>query len=78
MQKSILDGIQVDDKAFPLHKVVEKKCEKQVLIFAGGCPECGAPIYGPSWVEKGEPVHIEYNCSCRLQRKSFMGQMQTK
>lgn len=48
------------------------------LVLAGACPECGSPIYAPKEIRRDESVKIEYNCTCRFERKTFQDTIKTK
>lgn len=61
-QKSILDGIPVEDKAFPLGKKPEGKALQEVV---SQCPACGAPIYGQRMTTETNPS-VTYSCFCRM------------
>lgn len=64
-EKSILDNVPVDDKAFPLNKSSPGKfIPKKYLAIVSDCPNCGAPIYGDKQVAQGDSPMIQYSCSC--------------
>lgn len=77
--KSVLDGIPVEDKAFPLHKggTSAAGCGKDPqLVIVGHCPQCGGPCYGKMTVFANEKPPIVYSCNCfrkdGIVRQSFV------
>ena len=67
IRKSILDGIPVVDKAFPLNKECSSKIWDggRFLSVVGSCPSCGGPVYGLSTVaEDEEKPPVKYSCDC--------------
>jgi hypothetical protein len=75
VHKSVLAGVAVDDKAFPLrkpagptqapvHSVKPKVVPTPLLVIVGHCPQCGAPIHGREFVHKGELPDLQYGCMC--------------
>lgn len=82
--KSILDGIPVDDKQ--LKEVLDKQREqqqelpkwiqvKEKLGIVGSCPTCGAPIYGHQVVDADCYPRAKYSCQCVQSRA--IGQTRT-
>lgn len=65
-RRSILDGIPVEDKAFPLHQNKGSLAPAAVgrLSVVGNCP-CGAPIYGPKEIPPGTSPDLHRTCACR-------------
>ncbi len=65
--KSALDGIPVDDRAFPLggsSTAPQKHEEHQAFAeVVGNCPVCGAPIYGQRRLVVAPP-RIARTCAC--------------
>lgn len=59
MSKSVLDGVKVEDKAFPLFKG-----DLPNLVVVGHCPTCGNPIYGKVTVARGEVPVTQRSCDC--------------
>ena len=60
-EKSLLDNIPVEDKAFPLNS---SKPREVPLDVVSSCPECGAPIYGLKWILPNDNANIKYTCDC--------------
>lgn len=58
--KSILDGVTVDDTRYHVGKVKPTT----VGLIVGSCPKCGSPIYGPGKVAMGEKIPIQFSCEC--------------
>lgn len=75
-EKSILDGIPVDDKAFPLRK---PPAPPSPLNKVSVCPVCGAPIYGHDYwlVQPGKEPEVVYSCKCLDKTKGFEGTVRT-
>lgn len=68
--KSILDGVKVEDKAFPLSKHKEMKHGEQPMDVVSSCPHCGAPIYGLKWIVTADIAPpIKYTCICHQEHK---------
>jgi hypothetical protein len=64
-EKSVLDGMPVEDKAFPLRgKLPERKSPPPKLEIVGSCPSCGAPIHGLKTITAGQDAHTTYSCQC--------------
>lgn len=63
--KSVLDNIPVDDKAFPLCKETphEGNILKELEMISS-CPSCGAPIYGLRKVIQTYVAPVKYTCYC--------------
>ena len=72
-EKSILDSLPVDDKAFPLRQSIRPA--RQDIV--GHCPHCGSPIFGPLSIVAGEIAQITYSCHC-LRKEGLTGQISTK
>ncbi len=65
-QKSILDGIEVEDSAFPLRKnLPEQQPSILLLAVVGHCPSCGSPVYGDKYVVAGETPRVTRSCACQ-------------
>lgn len=62
--KSCLDGIKVEDNAFPLNKTYA--CGKLFLEIVSNCNKCGAPIYGQKLLKEGDIPKIQYSCTCSV------------
>ena len=81
--KSVLDGLPVDNKAFPLQGVgsCNKSPPSSHLVVLSSCPQCGAPIYGNRQVDYGEFPVVQYSCTCTpppVRQKSILDSMETK
>lgn len=63
LNKSLLDNVKVEDKAFPLRLSPPKPA-----FIVGHCPACGAPIYGPSSVSECETPVVTRSCVCVIKR----------
>ncbi len=78
--KSVLDNVPVDDKAFPLREPYQGKKPNKPKM--GQCPSCGAPIYGDPSVAAGDKPEVIYSCDCKEKMfrpfSPFVGQMETK
>ncbi len=59
--KSILDGVPVDDKAFPLNKPPVRRTTQ-----VGNCPACGNPIYAPTECRSDEQIPVQRTCVCNF------------
>lgn len=73
--KSVLDNIEVKDKAFPLEQQRNPPPWKNVphkplLDIVGTCPRCGAPMYGKKRIIQGEEPETVYSCTCRTTQSS--------
>lgn len=63
-EKSLLDGVPVDNRAFPLGKATPVKLADELSVV-GNCPTCGAPIYGsPKVAKQGAVLEVTFACSC--------------
>ncbi len=63
--KSILDGIEVEDNAFPLRKNLPGEKSIPLLSVVGHCPSCGSPVYGDKYVVSGEVPRVTRSCACQ-------------
>jgi len=70
---SVLDGVMVDDKAFPLRPAAEKRLE-----ITGHCPHCGAPIYGCPRIPFDTVPVVTYACTCWRRSGLVAQQLETK
>lgn len=72
VDKSVLDGIPVENEAFPLkeNRIPPKGGSSiiQPLVAVGKCPKCGAPIYGPKQIHKNETLEVRHSCGCRFEK----------
>jgi hypothetical protein len=76
-EKSILDGIKVEEEGFPLNKPYQKSLTTIGIISS--CPKCGAPIYGKRYAEVNEDApEPKFTCNCRVQVKDIKDTMHTK
>jgi hypothetical protein len=76
-QKSILDGVPIDDKAFPL--IGEKNAEDNETIgIVSKCSLCGSPIYGPSYIRSNKEPVVRRTCNCQEKPKNFQDSTCTK
>ena len=78
--KSLADVMGVVNKAFPSHgdyvgpPVGQTPASvgraADLLEVVGGCPKCGAPIYGKRVIDRGVPAAeyppVKHTCSCHL------------
>lgn len=70
MEKSVFDGMPVNDKAFPLSDKADKgsffpaRDRTETLGIVGNCRWCNAPIYGKRTVRSDETPLVKYSCSC--------------
>ena len=78
--KSVLDGITVSDKAFPLghHPVSQSVMGTEALEVVGTCPYCGAPIYGKKVVPSDQNPIVKYSCVCWRRQGVINQNMETK
>lgn len=81
--KSILDGVLVEDKAFPLSKrnlSQQEPDQGRPLVIVGYCQSCSSPIYGPKEVGKQEEIIVRRSCLCTttVETRCFKDGMQTK
>ncbi len=73
--KSLLDGVEVADNAFPLSENVHRPGRTAKDLFpvqlqvVGSCPTCGAPIYGRQYVPLDGPAPVQHTCDCRHDKK---------
>jgi hypothetical protein len=66
--KSILDGVKVEDKAFPLRDKLptNEECAPKGMEIVSDCPDCGGPIYGHRRLEPGAGfATVVFSCTCR-------------
>ena len=73
--KSILDGVPVQNTAFPSSDDYQG-CG--ILEQVGNCPTCGGPIYGRKEVRPGEFPVTQRSCTCLPPGKDFQASMHTK
>lgn len=85
--KSILDGIPVDDKQ--LTEVLDRQRKQREEVtpkwipvaekmgIVGQCPTCGAPIYGHHVIETNRQPEIKYSCKCVDTVVGVIGKMRT-
>lgn len=75
--KSVLTNIPVQDNAFPL-----MPGNNHLNTVVGGCPTCGAPIYGKKYVPSSSSAQrpeIIYTCHCNFKkRQDFASVVETK
>ncbi len=72
--KSILDGVPVQEEGFPL-----RKPPLRALEVVTSCSFCGAPIYGHKRIFNDEDPEIKRSCVCLgLQQRSLTDSMKTK
>lgn len=76
--KSVLDGVPVDDKAFPLRGQLGGFQESKHLQIVGKCSSCGAPIYGDSTILENTEPHVKYSCKCWRRQGTIEQQMEKK
>ena len=81
--KSIIDGIPVVDKAFPLNPNVVLPSqtaslpESPVLEIVSRCPTCGSPIYGNQTTKATEVPVVVRTCICS-QHRAIQDRLETK
>jgi hypothetical protein len=75
--KSVLDGIPVEDRAFPLSGAKDWKRTEAAMEVVGHCPKCGSPVYGYKYVPEGAAPPVAYSCDCRKARPAGLP-METK
>ncbi len=75
--KSILDGRPIHETGFPMSTTVQGP-PVPLLVVAGNCPQCGAPIYGQRNINTNEEPKVQYSCNCRNERIAVEGLTQTK
>ncbi len=77
--KSVLDGIQVDEKGFPMYPF-QAPAGYITRAIVGACAKCGAPIYSEDFNTAKEPS-VKHTCECNkepLKSKSFEESICTK
>jgi hypothetical protein len=63
--KSVLDNVKVDDKAFPLKgKNEEKEQPSTPLEIVNFCPRCNSPIYGQKYIRSNQKAEVKRSCDC--------------
>ncbi len=75
-KKSILDGRPVHETGFPLTTTVQGT--SPLLVVAGNCPQCGAPIYGQAQLNTNEVPNVQRSCNCRYKGYSLEDLTKTK
>lgn len=76
--KSILDGIEIKDKAFPFRDSGPAP-EAQDLVAIGVCVHCGSPAYGPKTIRPdADPASVPVVRTCDCQNSCKIGQTATK
>ena len=80
--RSVLDDVPVEDKAFPLRGKREP-CDGEAagppFEIVGACPRCGCPIYGKKRIAANEPLIVHLSCTCADKPRSTIQEvMQTK
>ena len=82
--RSVLDDVPVQDKAFPLRGKRDPGAvaeEREPLEIVSACPRCGCPIYGKKRITADEPLIVHLSCDCaQAQQRSptIQEAMQTK
>ncbi len=64
--KPVLDGIPVEDKAFPISPLRQQmeKLSKPAKTIVGACCCCGSPIYGHPKLLEGDEPEVVFSCKC--------------
>ena len=72
--KSALDGVQVEDKAFPLSPIRQQmeKLSKPAKTIVGACHLCGSPIYGHTKLLDGDEPETVFSCKCHSQGQQLL------
>ncbi len=77
-QKSVLDNIPVEDRAFPLNPQLREqfeKLKKPAKSIVGACKHCGNPIYGYPLLLEGTRPETERSCDCYVPTRNVQQQL---